>query len=130
MLLELVRDYIGQSRVLLQDTVQPYRYDDEGLVTALNNGWLEVSKLRPDILLDYKYRERSKRTQLVASLTSTVPTYTTSNEAQQVYMPTAYRMALLYYICGFAQLRDVEDAQDARASMFGQMFTKQMMGLG
>jgi hypothetical protein len=38
-----------------------------------------------------------------------------------------YRVSLLYYICGQAQLRDDENTQDARASVFLNKFVAQML---
>jgi hypothetical protein len=42
-------------------------------------------------------------------------------------MDPMYRVSLLYYICGQAQLRDDENTQDARASVFLNKFVAQML---
>ena len=55
MALVLASDYITQARTLLQDLVQPYRYPDVTLLEALNNCWLEVTRVRPDIVLNARY---------------------------------------------------------------------------
>jgi hypothetical protein len=125
--LKLVSDYIGQARVLLQDTVQPFRYDAEGLVTALNNCWLEVERVRPDILLNWKYKQRQLRRQTISDIEP--PVYSVANQSERVWIPAAYRTSLLYYICGFAQIRDMEDVQDARANLFLDKFAKLMLGV-
>jgi hypothetical protein len=124
--LKIVSDYIRQARVLLQDTVEPFRYDDEGLVTALNNCWLEIERIRPDILLNWKYKQRQLRRQVVADLEP--PVYSAADQTERVWMAAAYRTALLYYICGFAQMRDMEEVQDARANLFLDKFAKLMLG--
>ena len=46
--LDTVQDYITDARVLLQDLISPYRYDDPSLLTALNVALLEARRLRAD----------------------------------------------------------------------------------
>ena len=53
MALDTVQDYIDRARVLLLDEVEDYRYSTESLVDALNEGILEMRRLRPDLFLDY-----------------------------------------------------------------------------
>ena len=48
----VVTHYVYMARLELQDLIQPYRYADTTLVRALNRGLAELSRLRPDILLD------------------------------------------------------------------------------
>lgn len=117
MALDTVDDYITASRDLLQDTVDsPYRYSTLTLVNALNFALLEIRKLRPDVLLDY--------------LTSaTVPGFTTTEGATAVPVDYQYRMAVVYYICGHAQLRDEDNTQDARSAAFLNKFTSQLLQL-
>jgi hypothetical protein len=109
MALDLVSDYLTASRIILQDEVTPYRYSDASLILALNLGLLETRRIRPDIFLKV----------------ATVPTYTTTT--QTVAFDPQYRVALLYYICGQAQLRDDEQTQDTRAAIFMNKFTSQLL---
>jgi hypothetical protein len=44
-----VADYVSDARVLLQDTVEPYRYADTELVTGLNFALMECRKQRIDL---------------------------------------------------------------------------------
>lgn len=113
MALDTVADYITQARVLLQDTVATYRYSDAELVSGINLGLLEMRRLRPDLLRSY--------------FSTSIPTFTTSNTAAAVPVDPQYRVSLLYYICGNAQLRDDENTQDARASVFLNKFVAQML---
>ena len=114
MALDTVQDYITTARVLLQDTVDsPYRYSNAELVVALNLAFLEVRRLRPDLVRAY--------------LTSNLPSFTTASLGASVPLDPAYRPAVLYYICGHAQLRDDENTQDARATVFLNKFTAQML---
>ena len=121
--LATVSDYIAEARTLLQDLVQPYRYDDPSLVQALNNCFCEIERLRPDLLLSFKYLSRLPRNLDPALIT--VPSFS-ANDATPVYMAPQYRMSILYYMCGNAQLRDAEDTQDSRAAGFLAKFEAQM----
>ena len=111
--LTTVQDYVSQARYLLQDLVSPYRYDDASSVTALNFGILEIRRLRPDLMRSY--------------LRTSLPTYSTSSLSTVVALDAMYRIALLYYVCGQAQLRDDETNQDARASAFLNKFVSQLL---
>ncbi len=113
MALDTVADYLNSARVLLQDTLAPYRYTDAELVNGLNLGLLEVRRLRPDLLKAY--------------FRTAIPTYSALTPADAVSFEPGYRVALLYYICGQAQLRDDENTQDARATVFLNKFTSQML---
>ena len=115
MALDKVSDYVRVARVLLQDTVEDYRYSDAELVENLNLGLLEMRRLRPDLLRAY--------------FRTAIPTYTatTSGLNTLVQVDAQYRVALLYYICGQAQLRDDENNEDARATVFLNKFVAQML---
>lgn len=125
-ILQTVQDYVAQSRILLQDTVQPYRYDDEGLVTALNMAFYEIARLRPDVVL------RMPKTQRVTFALNNgdldVPNFTTTYNLDVVPLSPALRMPVLYFIMSYAQLRDTEDVQDARAAAFMSKFETQLKG--
>ena len=116
MQLYALEDYVAQSRVLLQDTVMPYRYDDESLVTSLNLFFYEVSRVRPDILIDGKYQTRNPRRQNLNSYG--MPVFTVGQMDDTVPVPPPYKMSFIHFMVGFAQLRDTEDAQDSRAAAF------------
>lgn len=123
--LETVQDYVSQARILLQDTVAPYRYDDESLVTALNLAFYEIARLRPDILIGLEISQRT--TSQVDTGDADVSNYSAAYMSDVVGLPVQYRVAALYFICGNAQLRDTEDVQDARASAFINRFTQQLL---
>ncbi len=106
MALETVADYLRESRILLQDFVEPYRYPDAALLRAMNMGFQEVRRLRPDLLRRY--------------LRTKLPHYT--DAAQTVDMEEQYRLPLVWFITGYAQLTDDEDVQDQRAAGFVAMF--------
>ena len=112
MALDTVNDYVVSARRLLLDEAEPYRYPTADLVDALNFAFLEVRRLRPDLML--------------ARFRSTLPSYSTSNLAAAVDVDPQYRMAFLYFMVGQAQLRDDENTQDARAASFMAKFIAQI----
>ena len=107
-----VADYVSDARVLLQDTVAPYRYTDTELVTGLNFALMECRKQRIDLFLG----QTSSQTFSVVDTTA-------------VKMDEMYRTALLYYMCGHAQLRDDENTTDQRAEAFFNMSRAKLLTL-
>ena len=114
MALDVVQDYVNAARVLLQDTVAPYRYDDASMIAELNNAILETKRVRPDLFFDY--RGKNPYPTFVA-LTDPVP------------FEDVYRPALTYYLVGKCTLRDEEDTDDKRGIGMVQKFTAQLISL-
>jgi hypothetical protein len=112
MALDTVNDYIVSARRLLLDEVEPYRYPTADLVEAFNFAFLEARRLRPDLFL--------------ANFRGQLPSYSPSNLTASVSIDPQYRLAFLYFMCGFAQLRDDEATQDQRASGFMAKFIAQL----
>jgi hypothetical protein len=112
--LSTVAEYVTAARTLLSDTVEPFRYSTADLVLGLSIALLEARRLRPDLFIG-RYDD--------------IPSFTVS-DATAVDFDEQYRMALVYYIIGHAQLRDAEDTQDARAAAFLNKFTSQLTVLG
>lgn len=112
MALDTVQDYVTRSRTLLQDKIEPYRYGDDDLVAALNEGIMEGRRIRPDLFQAY--------------LGEDLPEYSVAAMTTEVDIDPQYRTAFVYYMCGNAQLQDDENSEDARASMFLQKFTAQL----
>ena len=52
--LETVEDYIEDTRTLLLDRMEPYRYNDPSLLVAFNTALLEGRRLRADLFV-HKY---------------------------------------------------------------------------
>jgi hypothetical protein len=118
--LETVGQYLEEARVLLQDTVVPYRYADRELISALNIGLTEARKMRADLFLplfEIGYYDPGP-------LAGPVPPATLT---QPVTMDPMYRSPLVYYIVGRAQLRDDEPTVDARAGAMLQKFVGQLL---
>lgn len=112
MALDTVQDYVDECRVLLQDSVIPYRYTTDQLVQGLNLALLEARKLRPDLFLSWNW---------------IIPAYSSGNLAESVTIEPMYRGAFIYYMVGRAQLRDDETTQDQRAVAFMSMFRSQLL---
>lgn len=112
--LDTVADYVAEARILLQDTISPYRYADADLYNALNIAQYEALKLRPDLFL--------------TSDTVALTNYT-AVDATVVPIDQRYRQAFVYFMCGLAQLRDEENTQDTRSAVFMQKFVAQLTGL-
>jgi hypothetical protein len=109
---DTVQDYITDARVLLQDQVIPYRYADAELVVALNAALLETRRLRADLFIGFM---------------ENIPQYLT-NDDTTVPIEQPFRLPIVYGVCGHALMRDQEDIQDARASMFMKAFRVMLTG--
>lgn len=115
MALDIVADYVARARVILLDEVVPFRYPDEDLVEALNEGILEARKLRPDLF--------------VGSFRSPLPSFSVTTTTAAVPIDPMYRVAFVYYMAGTTQLRDEENTQDSRASAFLTKFSSSLLGM-
>lgn len=113
--LNSVAKYIADVRTLLQDTVFPYRYDDESLLRAFNLTMLEAARLRQDLFVyNLQYGGQVQAFQAVDD------TY--------VDIEPQFRLAIEHGIIGHALERDQEDYQDTRASAFLGLFTAGLIG--
>jgi predicted metal-dependent hydrolase len=113
--LETVSDYLGDARVLLQDTRVPYRYSDDDLLRNLNIGLQNARKLRADLFLP--------QTDMVP------PQYTAADLAKVIPIEFGYRDAFVYYMVGRAQLRDEESTTDSRAAGLMNKFVGQLLSI-
>lgn len=113
--LNTVADYIVDARVLLQDQILPYRYEDSSLVTALNVTLLEARRLRAD-LFTFNY-EVGGQTQSF-----------TANDETYVDIEPQFRLAILHGLCAHALERDQEETQDVRAAAFMGLFNAGLVG--
>ena len=117
--LDTVQKMVDYARVLLQDTigapsppdfVESYRYSTTQLVDILNFAVMDARRLRPDLFLSNPVN---------------IPFYLSVNDA--VTIDQQYRLALVYFMVSHAHLRDEEDVQDARATMFMNKFSSMMV---
>jgi hypothetical protein len=103
---------VANARVLLQDRVEPYRYETDQLVAALNIALQDARRIRPDLFIP----------------NYTIPVYSPADMAAVIVFPDFYLSALLYFVVGFAQMMDQEDTSDARASALLGTFTAKLIG--
>ncbi len=115
--LTTVADYLTDARVLLQDVIAPFRYDDASLVTSLNIALLQARHVRPDLFV-YKY-------------CGEVPQFATndSQNAEKVWIEPQFRLGILFGMVSHAFARDQEDIQDAKSNEAMQVFNAVLMGL-
>lgn len=113
--LDTVGAYISDARTLLQDTISPYRYDDPSLLVCLNSTLLEGRRLRADLFVYHG--------------DGGVPSYTEVDD-EEVNIEAPFRLAFVYGIVAHALMRDQEDIDDARASMFMSAFNSMLVGQG
>lgn len=108
--LDTVQKIVDRARFFLQDETAPYRYSDDDFVQALNLGILEAYRLRKDLFL-----------------TVETPTeYSSASMSAAITLAIEYRVALVYFTCGYVQMADEEDTQDARATVFINKGTSQL----
>lgn len=112
--LESVDDYINDVRVMLQDTISPYRYDDPSLLTAFNLALQRGAQLRPDLFI---FKNMIK-----------VPFYDAIS-GDDVPIEPEHRQAFVYGTASHALARDQEDIQDARANTFAAVFEDMLIGV-
>lgn len=108
--LDSVGDIVDQVRTLLQDTDNSsgqYRYSTDSIVTNLNQGIMDMFRIRPDLFLEQKF---------------TIPKFNVGGLDQVPGIEEQYLPPLIYYIVGLTQLRDDEQNQDARAAGFLKQF--------
>lgn len=117
--LATIDDYISDGRTLLQDVIQPYRYDDASLVTAMNVTLLEGRRLRPDLFVYNKLPNGAQGVQSFQARDGTV-----------LVMEEQFRLAFLHGMIAHALERDQEDVQDERASTFMGIFNSLLTGHG
>lgn len=112
--LETVNNYITDARVLLQDTIAPYRYEDPSLLVGLNTALLEGRRLRPDLFVFYGNGDE-------------VPSFF-KNDGTRVPMEKQFRLAFLHGMVGHALERDQEDVQDERSITFLNIMSNILIG--
>ena len=115
--LETITDYINDCRTLLLDRTEPYRYDDDSLVTAMNVTLLEARRIRADIFIYNRLVNGSK-----------VPSFQ-GNDGSILIMEEQFRLAILHGMMGHALQRDQEDIQDERAGAYMKIFSDMLLGV-
>lgn len=114
--LQQVGDVINQVRTLLQDVDSSassgYRYSTDSIVTALNQGMLDMFRIRPDLFLENAF---------------VVPVFNVGTLGAQIGIEQQYIPPLVYYVTGLVQARDDEQNQDSRAMAFMKTFSAALL---
>lgn len=109
--LQSVGDFLDQVRILLQDVDNSpssgYRYSTDSIILCLNQGMIDLYRMRPDIFIDRQF---------------IVPQFNTGSLADDLGIELQYVSPLVFYVVGLVQARDDEQTQDARAAAFLQTF--------
>lgn len=113
-----VGNILGQVRTLIQDVDNSsgqYRYSTDSIVTALNQGVMEMFRIRPDLFLEVDY---------------VVPTFSVGGLDVDIGIEAQYVPPLIYYVVGLVQVRDDEQTQDTRAATFLKVFQQAIVSGG
>jgi hypothetical protein len=114
--LQQVGDVLSQVRTLLQDTDNTassgYRYSSDSIVTALNQGMLDMYRVRPDLFLESGF---------------IVPQFDVGTLGDPIGVEEQYIPPLVYYVTGLVQARDDEQNQDSRAMAFMKTFSAALL---
>jgi hypothetical protein len=115
-----IASLVAEARSMLNDTVQTagaaYRYSDADLLSYINGGIRDILARRPDALLAFGLRK---------SLTIFQESDIT-NATPWPIDPTLYN-PVLYYTIGRAESREDTFTNDARAKMFIDKATSQVL---
>lgn len=111
---------IDEARVLLQDTLEPYRYPDEVLLTKLNRALQELGRIRPDAF----WNEFNTTTGEID-----VPEIEEADLGEDFDPPMQFFSAIVYFITGSAEIIDDEFVSDGRAMMLLSGFKQQVIGI-
>ena len=112
---QTVGDLLDQIRTLLQDVDNSsgqYRYSTDSIITALNQGMLDMFRVRPDLFLESRF---------------VVPSFTTGTLDSPLGIEQQYVPPLVYYVTGLVQARDDEQNQDSRAVAFMKTFSAALL---
>lgn len=115
-----VKEYFDRARILLQDTVVPFRYPNYELLAALNLALNDAFRLRYDF-----WRGRDSAPQYYDPDEINTPT----DPSTQVDLPTGYETAVIYCMVGWIMLRDDEVNQLQTASAYMTRFHDQLLTL-
>lgn len=113
--LDTVGKIIDYARILLQDTIEPFRYPTDQLIQILNFSVMDARRIRPDLFLEVQPSPANP---------TVIPYYT--DVTDPVTIDQQYRLALVYFVVGQANLRDEEETQDARAAAMMLKFAQML----
>lgn len=99
----LVSDLVRRARTMLQDEHVTYRYTDDQLIDAINDGLDEISRRRADLFV----------------FSGFAPTYVAAT-GDTITLPAPYHPVLTDLVVASMMMREDEYANDGRAaSLYG-----------
>lgn len=110
MALVSVGDIINEARILLQDTeTGNFRWTDEEVYGALNEGLLSTKRYRPDFFRGIA-----------------TPQYATTDSNVTINYPDQFKPALIDFVCGRIQQQDDEATNTSVAETFLKSFISKL----
>jgi len=109
---------ISEAREILQDTDEPYRYDDPVLLNILNRALQELGRIRPDAFWSTFVTDDI-----------VIPEVATIDLSTTFPLPTQFYLPVVSFIVAWAEVLDDEFTQDGRAGMLLQQFKTQVLSL-
>lgn len=109
---------INEAREILQDTDEPYRYDDSILLNILNRALQELGRIRPDAFWT-----------TFTTDDIVVPEVTTLDLSTTYPLPMQFYLPVVSFIVAWAEVLDDEFTADGRAGMLLQQFKTQVLAL-
>tara|TARA_R110002167_G_scaffold52967_4_gene152353 strand:+ start:897 stop:1247 length:351 start_codon:yes stop_codon:yes gene_type:complete len=108
-----INEAIASIREILKDEVSDaYRYSDESLIRIMNIGFTELHTKRPDAFIVSEPWTVVK----VSDMDAAFPV------ALNFFNP------IIYFVCGYAELRDDEYSRDQRAAILLEQFRMEVTG--
>jgi hypothetical protein len=121
---KLIDDAVAEARTLINDSMVPYRYTDQQVVTALNTALRDLYLFRPDAYI-------GNFTSGVLS-NNPVPTYVAATDlGQNIAFPVDDRLffsPITFYMAGRIELSDDEFTDNSRAAQLLSMFRNMLTG--
>lgn len=133
------QNIVDEARVLLQDTLVPFRYSNAVLLAKLNRALQEAGRVRPDAFWDRFDTDTADI--IVPEVVDTDPDPDDDVDdvdviedgqvalADNFDLPMQFYSALVYFVTGSAEIVDDEYADDGRASMLMAQFKSQLVSL-
>lgn len=109
---------LSEAREILQDTVDPYRYEDSTLLNILNRGLQELGRIRPDAFWT-----------TFSSDDIVIPEVATADLTTTFPLPMQFFSPLTSFIVAWAEVLDDEFTTDGRAGMLLAQFKAQVLTL-
>jgi hypothetical protein len=116
---------LNDARYILQDTVEPVRYETEQLIGILNRGLKELAKIRADAYWDL-YDQNSLN---VPSVVSGLPGSGEVSLTDELPLDIIFHSPLVDFIVGMAEAADDEFTVEGRAVLLLERFRMGLIGV-